>query len=210
MTTQLIPVFNGALDGRNQQLCDARDLHQFLSVGRDFSTWVKDRIEQYGFAEGEDYSPVLGNSYDAEGDLCSPNLASKTTVCSPDSGSKTERRGGHNRTDYHLTLDMAKELAMVENNDQGRQVRRYFIAMERQARESRGASYLSVNQQLAIHRQLPKLLSQLKAETTPAIRQTLHAQLSQHCHLLALPVPALESVGRSKPETGDLFPATQG
>jgi anti-repressor protein len=199
MTTQLIPVFNGALDGRNQQLCDARDLHQFLSVGRDFSTWVKDRIEQYGFAEGEDYSPVLGNSYDAEGDLCSP-----------DSGSKTERRGGHNRTDYHLTLDMAKELAMVENNDQGRQVRRYFIAMERQARESRGASYLSVNQQLAIHRQLPKLLSQLKAETTPAIRQTLHAQLSQHCHLLALPVPALESVGRSKPETGDLFPATQG
>lgn len=199
MTTQLIPVFNGELDGRNQQLCDARDLHQFLAVGRDFSTWVKDRIEQYGFAEGEDFSPVLGKSYDAEGG-----------VCSPDSGSKNERRGGHNRTDYHLTLDMAKELAMVENNDQGRQVRRYFIAMERQARESRGASYLSVNQQLAIHRQVPKLLSQLKVETNPAIRQTLHAQLSQHCHLLALPVPALESVGRSKHETGDLFPTTQG
>lgn len=194
--TQLIPVFNGELDGRAQQLCDARDLHSFLAVGRDFSTWVKDRIDQYGFIEGEDFSPVLGNSYPADGEFCSP-----------DSGSKPDRRGGHNRTDYHLTLDMAKELAMVENNDQGRQVRRYFIAMERQARESRGASYLSVGQQLAIHRQVPKLLSQLKAETAPAIRATLHAQLAQHCHLLALPVPAIESVGRAAPENGELFPA---
>jgi anti-repressor protein len=196
MTTQLIPVFNGELEGRNQQLCDARDLHQFLAVGRDFSTWVKDRIEQYGFAEGEDFSPVLGKS---------------TSFDSPNRGNQTGGRGGDRRSiDYHLTLDMAKELAMVENNDQGRQVRRYFIAMERQARESRGASYLSVSQQLAIHRQVPKLLSQLKAETSPAIRQTLHAQLCQHCHLLALPVPAMENVGRSKPETGDLFPTTRG
>jgi anti-repressor protein len=193
--TQLIPVFNGELDGRQQQLCDARDLHSFLAVGRDFSTWVKDRIEQYGFAEGEDFSTVLGN---------------KGTFDSPNRGNQNVGRGGDRRSiDYHLTLDTAKELAMVENNDQGRQVRRYFIAMERQARESRGATYLTVGQQLAIHRQVPKLLSQLKAETSPAIRQTLHAQLVQHCHLLALPVPALDSVGRSQHETGDLFPTTK-
>lgn len=207
MSQQLIPVFNGELDGRAQQLCDARDLHSFLAVGRDFSTWIKERIGQYGFIEGEDFLPFLAKSYVAEGDICSPDSGSKSGVCSPDSASKTERRGGHNRTDYHLTLDMAKELAMVENNDQGRQVRRYFIDMERQARESRGASYLSVSQQLAIHRQVPKLLSQLKAETAPAIRATLHAQLAQHCHLLALPVPSVDSVGRAKPQTDDLFPA---
>lgn len=205
MSTSLIPVFNGDLDGRSQQLCDARDLHQFLQVGRDFSSWIKGRIELYGFVEGEDFSPVLAKTYDQEGDLCSPDLASKTDFCSPDLGSKTDRRGGHNRVDYHLTLDMAKELAMVENNDQGRQVRRYFIAMEREARESRGATYLSVGQQLAIHRQVPKLLGLLKTETAPAIRQTLYAQLCQHCHLLAIPAPSLESVGRSKPENGDLF-----
>ncbi|BCR26646.1 antA/AntB antirepressor family protein [Aquipseudomonas alcaligenes] len=181
MTQQLIPVFNGELDGRAQQLCDARDLHTFLGVGRDFSNWIKGRIEQYGFVEGEDFSPILAKS-----------------------------TGGRPGMEYHLTLDTAKELAMVENNDQGRQVRRYFIAMERQARESRGASYLSVSQQLAIHRQVPKLLAQLKAETAPAIRATLHAQLAQHCHLLALPVPALESVGRAKPENGELFPVTKG
>ena len=177
MTTQLIPVFNGELDSCQQQLCNARDLHAFLAVGRFFSNWIKERIEQYGFVEGEDFLPVLAKS-----------------------------TGGRPATEYHLTLDMAKELAMVENNDQGRQVRRYFIAMERQARESRGATYLTVSQQLAIHRQVPKLLSQLKAETSPAVRQILHAQLVQHCHLLALPVQPLDSVGRGKPETGDLFP----
>lgn len=177
-TTQLIPVFNGELEGRAQQLCDARDLHAFLGVGRFFSHWIKERIDQYGFVEGEDFLPFLAKS-----------------------------TGGRPATEYHLTIDMAKELAMVENNDQGRQVRRYFIAMEREARESRGVSYLSVAQQLAFHRQVPKLLSQLKAETTPAIRATLHAQLVQHCHLLALPVPALDSVGRAAPQTDDLFPA---
>lgn len=94
MSQQLIPVFNGELDGCAQQLCDARDLHTFLAVGRFFSNWIKERIEQYGFVEGEDFLPVLAKS-----------------------------TGGRPATEYHLTLDMAKELAMVENNDQGRQVR---------------------------------------------------------------------------------------
>ena len=198
-TTQLIPVFNGELDGRSQQLCDAKDLHDFLGVQTRFNDWAARRIEQYGFVEGEDFYSVLSN-----------RAGQENTVCYSEMSSKTERRGGHNRTDYHLTLDMAKELAMVENNDQGRQVRRYFIALERQKQESRGASYLTVSQQLAIHRQVPKLLSQLKAETSPAIRATLHAQLVQHCHLLALPIPALEAVGRSQHETADLFPAPRG
>jgi len=176
VSTNLIPVFQGDLEGRAQQLCDARDLHQFMQVGRDFSNWIKGRIEQYGFVEGEDFSPVLAKS-----------------------------TGGRPGLEYHLTLDMAKELAMVENNDQGRQVRRYFIAMERQARESRGASYLSMNHQLAMHRQIPKLIAQLKAETVPAIRATLYAQLTQHCHQLAIPAPAMECVGRSVQPPPDLF-----
>lgn len=176
MNNPLVTVFNGELQGCSQPLCDARDLHDFLAVGRDFSTWIKDRIDQYGFIDGEDFSPVLGKS-----------------------------TGGRPSQEYHLTLDTAKELAMVENNEQGRQVRRYFIRTERQARENRGASYLSISQQLAIHRQVPLLLAKLKAEKSPAIRFTLHAQLTQHCHLLALPVPALEDVGRGSAGTLDLF-----
>lgn len=210
MSQQLIPVFNGELDGRAQQLCDAKDLHTFLEVQTRFNDWIGRRIEQYGFVEGEDFYSVLSNRSASETPVCYSDLSSKPDVCSPDLASKTDRRGGHNRVEYHLTLDMAKELAMVENNDQGRQVRRYFIAMERQARESRGASYLSVSQQLAIHRQVPRLLAQLKAETAPAIRATLHAQLAQHCHLLALPVPAIHTVGRCAPQNGELFPDPKG
>lgn len=193
MNTSLVPVFSGELNGRFQQLCDARDLHGFLGVGRDFSNWIKGRIDHFGFDEGEDFSPVS---------------VKRTSFETPDLANQNQSRGGDRRSiDYHLTLDMAKELAMVENNDQGRQVRRYFIAMERQARESRGAAYLTVSQQLAIHRQVPVLLAKLKAETSPAVRQTLHAQLSQHCHLLALPIPPMDSVGRcAAPHLGEQTP----
>lgn len=106
--TALVPVFTGTIQHQSTQLCNARDLHAILQVGRDFSSWIKDRIEQYGFVEGEDYSPVSGN--------------------------RSDGRPGKQRTDYHLTLDTAKELAMVENNERGRQVRRYFIQIEKEAR----------------------------------------------------------------------------
>lgn len=103
-TTALVPVFTG---DNGTTLCNARDLHAVLESGQDFSDWIKNRIEKYGFIEGEDFSINFG---------------------------KTSRRGGRPATDYHLTLDMAKELAMVENNERGRQVRRYFIALEKAAR----------------------------------------------------------------------------
>jgi phage anti-repressor protein len=103
----LVPVFAGEIAGSPVQLCNARHLHRYLMVARDFSDWIKYRIEQYGFVEGEDFIEF------------SPNLR------------KNSR--GRPAKDYHITLDMAKELAMVENNDQGRHIRRYFIACERQA-----------------------------------------------------------------------------
>lgn len=87
---------------------DARALHAGLHVGRDFSNWIKGRIAKYGFQAGVDFD-------------CSPDLASKP------------KRGGYNALTYRVTLDMAKELAMVENNEVGRTVRRYFIWLEKQA-----------------------------------------------------------------------------
>jgi anti-repressor protein len=108
--TPLVPVFTGTISNQSIQLCNARDLYQFLEVGKDFSTWIKNRIEQYGFIEGEDYSPILGN--------------------------RSDGKSGKRRIEYHLTLDMAKELAMVENNDKGRQIRRYFISLERKSTQA--------------------------------------------------------------------------
>jgi len=105
---QLIKVTETVINGETVQTVDARELWQGLKVGRDFSNWIKDRIEKYGFEEEKDFSP---------------NLA------------KTSPEGGRPAIDYTLSLDMAKELAMVENNEQGRKVRRYFIEVEKQFRQ---------------------------------------------------------------------------
>lgn len=88
---------------------DARELHGALKVGRDYTNWMKYRIDQYQFIEGDDYEV-----YAKIGENPS---------------------GGRPSTEYALSLDMAKELAMLENNEQGRAIRKYFIGVERGARE---------------------------------------------------------------------------
>lgn len=105
----LIPVFNTTIGNTAQQAVDARVLHNFMQIKRDFTTWVKSRISKYGFVENEDYKITL---------------------------TKTGERSNVVQTDYHLALDMAKELSMVENNDKGREARRYFIECERKAHEA--------------------------------------------------------------------------
>ncbi|MDO2201437.1 antA/AntB antirepressor family protein, partial [Escherichia coli] len=108
---QLIPVFNGTIANETTLLVNARDLHTFLGVGKRFASWITERIAEYGFVENQDYI------------LVSPNREIKG-------------RGGDRRSkDYHLTLDTAKETAMVERNEKGRQIRRYFIECEKRLRQ---------------------------------------------------------------------------
>jgi anti-repressor protein len=97
------------LDENGNQTVSARELHASLEVGRDFSNWIKDRIEKYGFAEGKDYKKNE-----------SPNLAIGDIGHS----------GGKPSINYFLTLSMAKEIAMVENNEAGRRIRQYLIKVE--------------------------------------------------------------------------------
>ena len=99
----LISVFNGSIQNQPVQLCNARDLHSFLEVGKVFGAWIQDRINEYGFIQDEDYLVI------------------------------TERTNGRPRKEYHITLDMGKELGMVERNERGRQIRKYFIECERRA-----------------------------------------------------------------------------
>lgn len=121
----LIPVIPATLGGQSVQLVDARLLHTFLEVRRDFSNWIKRRIHDYGFIEGEDFLTAL-------------DLPSRYTEYSPDLANI--RRGrGKPRSEYWLTLDMAKELAMVERTPRGQQARRYFIACERELRQRQTA-----------------------------------------------------------------------
>ncbi|EFO4714441.1 phage antirepressor Ant [Escherichia coli] len=115
MTSQLIPVFNGTIANETTLLVNARDLHTFLGVGKRFASWITERIAEYGFVENQDYI------------LVSPNREIKG-------------RGGDRRSkDYHLTLDTAKETAMVERNEKGRQIRRYFIECEKKLRSMQPA-----------------------------------------------------------------------
>ncbi|EJI9012234.1 antA/AntB antirepressor family protein [Escherichia albertii] len=115
MTSQLIPVFNGTIANETALLCNARDLHAFLGVKKVFAAWITNRISEYEFIENQDY-------------ILLSNL-----------GKQTSGRGGHNRKDYHLTLDTAKEMAMVERNEKGRQIRRYFIECEKKLRSMQPA-----------------------------------------------------------------------
>ncbi|WP_051959892.1 antA/AntB antirepressor family protein [Sphingobacterium sp. ML3W] len=102
-------------DHNGQSVVSARELHEFLESKRDFSTWIKQRIQKYGFVENDDFSRF------------------------------TQKVEANNATsiEYALTLDTAKELAMVEANDKGRQARKYFIACERRANNSNNNALLS-------------------------------------------------------------------
>ncbi len=82
---------------------DGRRLHVFLENKDQFSHWMQDRIEQYDFLANKDFWTFRGNSLKGR-----PSL------------------------EYALTIGMAKELCMVEGNDQGKKARLHFIACEEQ------------------------------------------------------------------------------
>ena len=117
-TTELIPITEQ--DGK--RAVNARDLHEFLESKQQFADWIKNRIRQYDFVEGIDY--VLLHNFMKQTDDCDvySNLSNKI-------GS-----GGHNAIEYALTVNMAKELSMVEGNAQGKRARRYFIEREEQSK----------------------------------------------------------------------------
>ncbi|AJD01490.1 antA/AntB antirepressor family protein [Campylobacter lari] len=104
----------------------ARDLHFFIDAKRQFANWINERIENYDFIENQDYIIEL--------------VYTK----------------GRPRKEYYVTLDMAKELCMVENNEKGRQARRYFIECEKRLKnlEKEQMQKLAFRQSLGYKSQL--------------------------------------------------------
>ena len=100
---ELIKLNEQNIDNEQIRTVSARDLHEFLEVKSRFATWITNRIEKYGFVENQDFITL----------------------------SKNLENGGKMK-EYHISLDMAKELSMVENNDKGREARQYFIQCEKQ------------------------------------------------------------------------------
>ncbi|MGX2951634.1 antA/AntB antirepressor family protein [Ursidibacter sp. B-7004-1] len=112
MTTFQITTFTGSLQNQSVQLINARELHQKLENGKQFSDWIQHRISKYKFSENLDFIVVH-------------------QLVSVDRGFFGMRQ--ENIKEYHITLDMAKELCMLERSELGQQARRYFIQKEKEA-----------------------------------------------------------------------------
>lgn len=112
MTTFQITTFTGLINNQSTQLINARELHQKLENGKQFSDWIQHRISKYKFSENLDFIVVH-------------------QLVSVDRGFFGMRQ--ENIKEYHITLDMAKELCMLERSELGQQARRYFIQMEKHA-----------------------------------------------------------------------------
>jgi len=105
---ELVPIGQKTIGGKVVPTVDARLLHDFLENKAQFADWIKERIEQFGFTQGIDFVQF--------------HQKMKNSI--------------KPRIEYDLTLDMAKELSMVERNEKGKQARQYFIECERLAKQA--------------------------------------------------------------------------
>lgn len=128
-----------------------RELHERLEIKTDYSTWFK-RMCEYGFNENIDYA------------TCSSFLGSEN------------QHGGQNKIDHQLTIEMAKEICMIQRSETGKKFRQYFIDIEKQwntpeAVMARALQY--ANNQLAAITQQNKAL-----ETENAMQKQIIAEYS--------------------------------
>ena len=103
---QLIPLQPQTINGNAVETVSARTLHEFLGVATRFNDWISTRIKEYDFIDNQDFVCFTENS--------------------------VKPKGGRPSQEYYITLDMAKELSMVERNEKGKQARKYFIECEKQ------------------------------------------------------------------------------
>src|SRR5260364_143280 len=130
-----IPIHHHLIGQAQVQTVNARELHAFLENGARFNDWIKKRIADYGFQEGHDYMrfelPAGMKMAENGGGLGGIDSAQKNVALKSMGYSSFGQQG---RIEYALTLDMAKELAMVVRNAKGKQARQYFIECERRAK----------------------------------------------------------------------------
>lgn len=97
---------------KGEHLVDARLLYERLESKQEFSNWIKGRLEDVDAIENEDFTIILSKS-----------------------------NGGRPSKEYILRIDIAKEVAMLEKNDKGKSIRKYFIYVENKFR-SKQNSYI--------------------------------------------------------------------
>ena len=128
---ELINITTITINNEEVNAVNARELHEKLEIETKFNTWMPRRIEEYEFEEVRDFVTNLSKSH------------------------------GRPSKEYIISLDMAKELAMVENNEQGRRIRRYFIEVEKNARKFSEAVAAQVSAMIPVIRENERLRFQL-------------------------------------------------
>ena len=123
----------------DSQTISARELHEKLNIGTKFATWFQ-RICEYGFIENQDYT------------TCYPNLGS-------------ENHGGQNMIDYDISMDMAKQICMIQRTPKGKEIRQYLIDLEKawNTPEQIMARALTIAQQTIERRNI--VIKMLEADT---------------------------------------------
>lgn len=97
-------LINVTLNENHEPVVSGRQLHEALGVKTKYADWFN-RMIDYGFTENQDFL-LLKNE-------------------------QQTGRGGHNKVDHIIKLDMAKEIAMIQRTDKGKEVRTYFIQVEK-------------------------------------------------------------------------------
>lgn len=130
----IIPIY----DNEGERVVNARELHKFLEIGRDFSNWIKSRIEKYKFEENVDYITLTKNG-------------------------ERKNSGFKTKIEYLLKMDTAKEIAMVENNERGRYIRKYFIDIEKKFKNQNN---IQPTNSIDVLKQIVNVIEDLDKRTT--------------------------------------------
>ena len=178
----LINIEQKAIGTTRVQTVDARELHAFLEVGKHFASWISDRIDQFGFVEDQDF----------------------IVLDFPNSGNQVGYGGDRRSKEYHLTLDMAKELSMVERTPKGKEARQYFIECERRLRS--GESSNTLDNDISVIKQYMTYLRANKASGIPLAsaveltRQTMRSRGIDIDTILPMPPVAFSDTVKTNAE----------
>lgn len=124
-------LINVTLNDNHEPIVSGRQLHEALGVKTPYDKWFP-RMTEYGFTENEDFSTFL-----------------------------SESTGGRRATDHIIKLDMAKEIAMIQRTDRGKQVRQYFIQVEK---DFNSPEKIMARALLMADRRVNKLEAQIEAD----------------------------------------------
>ncbi|OTG81802.1 phage antirepressor Ant [Acinetobacter sp. ANC 4558] len=163
---QQTPFIEVELNGKIQLGVNARDLHKMLEVKTDFSDWIKRRIKQCKFEENFDYTLLLKK--------------------------EEQVSGAKYLNEYIISVDMTKHLGMMERNEKGHEIRKYYIEQEELARNLKNGLQVRIGKLSAQVELITLGLSEAGRFLSVNGKQTKPAMLKELDELIKEAQPSLD------------------